>query len=219
MKERKRLHKCECNNPKKKGYNYYVYRFIRQNGGFIEWNLYPLEKIRFDEKLELRKKEREYVDKLKPVLNSINPPKTATICEHGKTGNQCKECKGSCICEHNRKRSNCKECGGSSICEHNRRRSECKECGGGSICEHKRKRSTCKECGGSGICIHKRIRSSCKECGGGSICEHNRKRSRCKECGGNETILIHCKVCKQDYPKRDYRKHCKTKKHLKNLEE
>ena len=32
------------------------------------------------------------------------------------------------ICEHGRRKDRCKECGGPSFCEHARRRSECKKC-------------------------------------------------------------------------------------------
>jgi hypothetical protein len=50
------------------------------------------------------------------------------------------------ICQHQRRRDRCKECGGASICPHQRRKSTCKECGGASICQHQRIRSKCKEC-------------------------------------------------------------------------
>jgi len=117
-------------------------------------------------------------------------------------------------CQHNRLRSQCKDCGGSQICEHRRQKSLCKECGGTSVCPHQRIRSQCKECGGASICPHQRIRSQCKECGGASICQHQRRRRACKIC--NPYL---CGVCNKTYSgKSSYTRHCKTQRHLKNLE-
>ena len=71
IKMRKRGHKKICSNPNLKDYNRDVYKFIRDNGDFENWELYPLEKVEFEDKIELRKKERDWIEKLKPKLNMI----------------------------------------------------------------------------------------------------------------------------------------------------
>ena len=35
--QRRRDHKAVCNNEKGRDYNYYVYQFIRENGGWDNW--------------------------------------------------------------------------------------------------------------------------------------------------------------------------------------
>ena len=37
FKQQKSQHKCCCTKEKYKGYNYKVYKFIRQNGGWDNW--------------------------------------------------------------------------------------------------------------------------------------------------------------------------------------
>lgn len=76
IKVRKSQHKYSCNNENVKDHNYYVYQFIRDNGGFDNWQIYPLEKVTFEDKIELIKKEREYIEKIKPSLNKVIPTRT-----------------------------------------------------------------------------------------------------------------------------------------------
>ena len=71
--QRKTNHKCNCNNSKLKSHNFYVYQFIRENGGFDNWNLIILEEYPAENKNDLLWKEREWVEKLKPTLNSCIP--------------------------------------------------------------------------------------------------------------------------------------------------
>jgi len=73
---RKNKHKSDCNNTSSKGFNYNVYRFIRENGGFENWDMILIENYNCNSKKELDSKEREYVDKLKPSLNTIIPSRT-----------------------------------------------------------------------------------------------------------------------------------------------
>ena len=81
-------------------------------------------------------------------------------------------------------------------------------------CEHGRRRTQCVQCGGSEICEHKRQRHNCIKCKGSQICEHNQQRLSCKTCSPYS-----CGACKQVYAgKSSYTRHCKSKKHLKNLE-
>ena len=76
IRQRRSHHKCCCNNPNNKYYNLYVYCFIRDNGGFDNWNLYELEKVEYNEKIELHKKEREWIERIKPALNKNIPTRT-----------------------------------------------------------------------------------------------------------------------------------------------
>ena len=70
---RKCHHKHICNNPNSNYYNFYVYQFIRENGGFENWDIVILEEYSAQNKGELSWKEREWIERLKPSLNSIRP--------------------------------------------------------------------------------------------------------------------------------------------------
>jgi len=142
LQRRKQCHRANC----KKNPDRLLYRYISENGGFENFDLYILEKVVFEDKFELTGRERHWIESLTAPLNAYAPAKTPTVCEHGKGGYWCKECGGAGICEHSRRRHHCKECGGAGICEHDRRRTQCKECGGAGICEHGRHRFSCMDC-------------------------------------------------------------------------
>lgn len=67
--KRKWEHKSGCNNSKIKSYNIYVYQFIRNNGGFENWDMVMIEEFSCNNKLEKEQKERYYIELLKPTLN------------------------------------------------------------------------------------------------------------------------------------------------------
>jgi len=71
---RKHEHKGTCNNPNNRRYNLYVYQFIRENGGFENWDLVILEEYPTENKNELTWKEREYIELLQPALNCVKRP-------------------------------------------------------------------------------------------------------------------------------------------------
>ena len=73
---RKSQHKDNCNNPNRGGYNFKVYQFIRENGGWKNWDMIMVEKYPCNDKLELHKKEREVFETLKATLNSEIPSRT-----------------------------------------------------------------------------------------------------------------------------------------------
>jgi hypothetical protein len=62
-------HISVCNNPKSKAYNYYVYDFIRQNGGFENWQILLMEYYPCKDKHELQKREREIMEQTQARLN------------------------------------------------------------------------------------------------------------------------------------------------------
>jgi len=68
--ERKQAHELSCNNENNK---LKIYEFIRQNGGWNNWQMIELAKYYCKNKTEARIKENEYFNKLKPTLNSSRP--------------------------------------------------------------------------------------------------------------------------------------------------
>ena len=73
---RKNHHKQRCNNDKTNGHNAYVYRFIRDNGGFGNWDMVELEKCQFHDKRELYGRERFWFERLEAKLNQQVPSRT-----------------------------------------------------------------------------------------------------------------------------------------------
>jgi len=76
FRDRKYHHKSNCNNEKNKEYNLFVYQFIRDNGGWDEWKMIPIEVYPCNDKKELEVRERHYIELLKPKLNQIIPTRT-----------------------------------------------------------------------------------------------------------------------------------------------
>ena len=73
FKDRKKNHKSKSNNPNCNEYNFKVYRFIRENGGWDNWTFIQLEIFPCNSKQELVAREREIFDVLKPTLNTRSP--------------------------------------------------------------------------------------------------------------------------------------------------
>jgi len=66
IKNRKRSHKSRC---KTKNKQLKLYNFINNNGGYNNFDYEILEKVNCNNKLDLLKKERHYIELLKPSLN------------------------------------------------------------------------------------------------------------------------------------------------------
>jgi hypothetical protein len=73
FKNRKYCHKKNCNNVNDKNHNIPVYKYIRDNGGWAEWIMIPIEPYSCNDKKELEIKERYYIDLFKPTLNKNIP--------------------------------------------------------------------------------------------------------------------------------------------------
>jgi|SRR5210317_110319 len=72
LRYRKIRHKTSCNNEKDKGYNIPVYQFIRDNGGWDNWEVVMLEEYpECKSKDELLKYEREHMEMLGATLNKV----------------------------------------------------------------------------------------------------------------------------------------------------
>jgi len=61
---RKRQHKCSCNTETTP-----LYKFIRENGGWDNFDMILVDYVPCETKLELHKIEREYIEKIQPALN------------------------------------------------------------------------------------------------------------------------------------------------------
>jgi hypothetical protein len=73
---RKSHHKSSCNNENGKKYNMKLYKFIRENGSFDNWDMIEIEKVNATDKKDLEKNERRIIEQLKPALNCIIPGRT-----------------------------------------------------------------------------------------------------------------------------------------------
>ena len=69
FRRRKTEHKRDCNTINRQNYNCKVYQFIRDNGGWDNWDMILIAKVNCNDKMELRQKEREYMEEYKPSLN------------------------------------------------------------------------------------------------------------------------------------------------------
>ena len=67
---RKAQHKYNCNHPDRISYNYKLYKTIRDNGGWSNWSIVPLEEFPCETKMQAVIRERTWVNKLKPSMNT-----------------------------------------------------------------------------------------------------------------------------------------------------
>jgi hypothetical protein len=71
------LHKYHTNNSTSKSYNFKVYKFIRDNGGWDNWCVEIIETIIIENKKQSLIREKEIIIELQPTLNTIKPIETA----------------------------------------------------------------------------------------------------------------------------------------------
>ena len=76
FRSRKNKHKSDCNNENSKSYNLFVYQFIRDNGGWDEWQMIPIEIYPCNSNNELGIRERYHIELLKSKLNKVIPTRT-----------------------------------------------------------------------------------------------------------------------------------------------
>ena len=76
FRRRKAAHKSTCNNENNQGYNTRVYVFIRENGGFSNWDMIEVEKYCATDRKDLLKRERYWFEELKASLNKDIPSRT-----------------------------------------------------------------------------------------------------------------------------------------------
>jgi hypothetical protein len=73
---RKRHHKCNCQNEKTKGYNLKVYVNIRENGGWENWNMIKICDYPCENRREAELEEDTHMLKLKANMNMIRASRT-----------------------------------------------------------------------------------------------------------------------------------------------
>lgn len=73
LRERRTGHKSSCNNPNDKQYASKVHTFIREHGGWDNWEVVWIEDFPCDNSNQLCARERYYMEKLGSTLNSGNP--------------------------------------------------------------------------------------------------------------------------------------------------
>ena len=76
FRKRKHEHKSDCNNDNSKRHNRYVYKFIRNNGGWDNWSMVVIKAYpNITNKMELLTKEMKWLKKLNATLNQNVPGK------------------------------------------------------------------------------------------------------------------------------------------------
>lgn len=73
---RKYEHKFHCNNEHSEKYNYNVYTFIRDNGGWNNFDMVMVEQYPCENKLESERRERHWIETLNATLNCVIPSRT-----------------------------------------------------------------------------------------------------------------------------------------------
>lgn len=71
--QRQRMHKSNCNNINSKGYNYKIYKIIRENGGWDNWKMDIIEKYPCYDIEDAKERERYWIEKLTSTLNLTIP--------------------------------------------------------------------------------------------------------------------------------------------------
>jgi len=71
--QRKQNHKSSCCNENSNNYNLYVYKFIRENGGWDNWTMIQLEEHNCKNKREAEATEHYWIEQLAAKLNSNKP--------------------------------------------------------------------------------------------------------------------------------------------------
>ena len=76
FKARKNNHKQTCTNINIKNYNLKVYKFIRKNGNWNNWEMIKIEDYKAENKKDLSKRERYFYELLKASLNDCVPSRS-----------------------------------------------------------------------------------------------------------------------------------------------
>ena len=82
--KRKSHHKKTCNSQTDKHSSIYLYQFIRENGGWENWDMVEIERRCCENSLDARRIEREYIEQLKSESNIVKRP-TITKVERNET--------------------------------------------------------------------------------------------------------------------------------------
>ena len=69
-------HKNSCLNEKNKNHNLPIYKIIRENGNWGNWSMVLIDTVCCETRLDVLKKEREYIEKYDDTLNQQVPSRT-----------------------------------------------------------------------------------------------------------------------------------------------
>ena len=69
FKQRKFQHKSDCNNENAKSYNYKVYQYVREHGGFDNFTMIEIEKYACENNRQLEAREEYFRKELHATLN------------------------------------------------------------------------------------------------------------------------------------------------------
>jgi hypothetical protein len=78
--KRRNLHKSVCNNESHKSYNTPVYQFIREYGGWNNWEVVKVQNVECNCNEDLLKLERECMERLGATLNKQVPSRSKGEC-------------------------------------------------------------------------------------------------------------------------------------------
>ena len=76
FQRRNNEHRQKCHNPNSGSYNFRLYKFIRDHGGWPNWSMILLDHVSHVDVNEARKMERTYVTQLCSTLNTQIPATT-----------------------------------------------------------------------------------------------------------------------------------------------
>jgi hypothetical protein len=82
---RKNNHKSDCNNENRTNYNSRVYTFIRENGGWKNWDMIVIHRQSCIDVNDAKAVERGYIESLPAILNCNIP---STYIQAYRTGNK-----------------------------------------------------------------------------------------------------------------------------------
>lgn len=74
--KRKYNHRSAYFNPNDSNHNYYVYQYIRNNGGFDDWSMIEIEKYPCNDLNEACSRERYWIETMNATLNKQVPGRT-----------------------------------------------------------------------------------------------------------------------------------------------
>ena len=86
FKQRKKEHKYACTKETSKLYNQKKYQFIRENGGWDNWDMIMIKEFNCENKRQLDTEERKQIEELNATLNQLIP--TRTVKEYKKNNEQ-----------------------------------------------------------------------------------------------------------------------------------
>ncbi len=82
--QRKHSHKQSCINSKSEYHNLKLYKVIRENGGWDNWNMEIVYFCNCANSYEARKKEQEFYESLNATLNTVQPYPNSNLVEKDK---------------------------------------------------------------------------------------------------------------------------------------